>query len=559
MGRVTREAYAAGKRGADVRIGGKRETSPRSAGGSRHEASRFGELYDRLGHRGMVRLMRSLQASAPRSAEGHRDAGEAPPIVGDVVSRGGTPLDEATRAYFEPRLAGVAPSGAPRIAASAGPGVRVAPADDPLEHEADARAARMLGSAPAPDRERGPRAPLDLSAVRVHTDEQADASARAVGAQAYTFGNHVVFRSGQYAPNTPAGRQLLAHELAHVAQQADGASGVERRVQRSLTVVDAANAPPATAGTRLATNAALVESWLGQLCGSGGWHVDAATGVVSTPNRATVCAAGATSSTPTSCKCLCDATAPGSADVRIRVGDSFTVGQEHVDVVAAGQGATLNPDTSAHRHETNIGISNRSSTQPGAGDTSPVSGSGHAQRIRDPAWLIFAHELCGHQQTGTSGHYQTPGGTDTTAVDVENRIRREHSTTTASLGIRKGEFRADEDATQQNNIVYQGSLVTPLASESLVALARRLGIGRARIPGHIFALSGDWIPANEVTTFSPSGGVFAVNVFHHDVIASETLPSIATMWGVPAASIVRANGLTSRTVAAGQHLIIPAS
>src|SRR5437660_1603706 len=60
----------------------------------------------------------------------------------------------------------------------------------------------------------------DFSRVRIHADDQAAASARAVHALAYTVGRGVVFGAGQYAPGTTAGRRLLAHELAHVVQQA---------------------------------------------------------------------------------------------------------------------------------------------------------------------------------------------------------------------------------------------------------------------------------------------------------------------------------------------------
>jgi hypothetical protein len=59
----------------------------------------------------------------------------------------------------------------------------------------------------------------DFSGVRVHTDAKAAESAKAVNALAYTVGRDVVFRSGQYQPGTGTGRQLLAHELAHVVQQ----------------------------------------------------------------------------------------------------------------------------------------------------------------------------------------------------------------------------------------------------------------------------------------------------------------------------------------------------
>jgi hypothetical protein len=59
----------------------------------------------------------------------------------------------------------------------------------------------------------------DFSKVRVHTDSAAALSARALGAHAYTVGNDVVFATGRFAPDTAAGRRLLAHELTHVVQQ----------------------------------------------------------------------------------------------------------------------------------------------------------------------------------------------------------------------------------------------------------------------------------------------------------------------------------------------------
>lgn len=59
----------------------------------------------------------------------------------------------------------------------------------------------------------------DFSDVRVHADAGAAASARAVGAQAYTVGSDIVFGDGRYRPETRDGAHLLAHELAHVAQQ----------------------------------------------------------------------------------------------------------------------------------------------------------------------------------------------------------------------------------------------------------------------------------------------------------------------------------------------------
>lgn len=69
----------------------------------------------------------------------------------------------------------------------------------------------------------------DFGRVRVHTDVQAADSARAVNALAYTVGEHVVFGTGQYAPQTGPGHRLLAHELTHVLQQAGGIPMVARQ------------------------------------------------------------------------------------------------------------------------------------------------------------------------------------------------------------------------------------------------------------------------------------------------------------------------------------------
>jgi hypothetical protein len=42
-----------------------------------------------------------------------------------------------------------------------------------------------------------------------------------VDAQAFTVGTHIVFAAGRYEPDGVAGRQLLAHELAHSVQQTE--------------------------------------------------------------------------------------------------------------------------------------------------------------------------------------------------------------------------------------------------------------------------------------------------------------------------------------------------
>ncbi|MCK7499029.1 MAG: DUF4157 domain-containing protein [Comamonadaceae bacterium] len=112
----------------------------------------------------------------------------------DVIRSSGEPLESATRSFMETRFA--------RALGGAGSIGRMAGAD-------------------------GSRR-CDFGDVRVHTDERAAASARVMNARAYAVGHHIVFDSGAYAPGTAAGNELLAHELAHVAQQT-GEAGPHRR------------------------------------------------------------------------------------------------------------------------------------------------------------------------------------------------------------------------------------------------------------------------------------------------------------------------------------------
>jgi hypothetical protein len=99
----------------------------------------------------------------------------------------------------------------------------------------------------------------DFSHVRVHVGTVPAASARALDAQAYTVGHHIVFGAGRYAPQSPVGRGLLAHELAHVVQQAPHASAAvgvgayamapPMLVQRQPTTATAPTAPSGMSAT----------------------------------------------------------------------------------------------------------------------------------------------------------------------------------------------------------------------------------------------------------------------------------------------------------------------
>ncbi len=86
----------------------------------------------------------------------------------------------------------------------------------------------------------------DLEDVKVHTDPAAAHQAEALGAHAYTAGTDIGFAPGAYAPGTAAGDQLLAHELAHVAQQK----------RTGLTADPARVTPPAHPSERQAAAAA---------------------------------------------------------------------------------------------------------------------------------------------------------------------------------------------------------------------------------------------------------------------------------------------------------------
>ena len=101
----------------------------------------------------------------------------------NIMRGGGTPLDSATRAFMEPRLG------------------------------------------------------HDFSSVRIHTNEAANESAKALGARAYTMGSDIAFRNGAWDSGSLAGRRLLAHELTHVMQQSAGraSDAGPPRIQRAIT------------------------------------------------------------------------------------------------------------------------------------------------------------------------------------------------------------------------------------------------------------------------------------------------------------------------------------
>ncbi len=94
----------------------------------------------------------------------------------------------------------------------------------------------------------------DFSRVLVHRDAAADHAAREINADAYTLGNDIVFAADRYRPDTVGGRRLLAHELAHVAQQRGSSPGeaalgadpgsAEREADRAAQTLLGGRVPP---------------------------------------------------------------------------------------------------------------------------------------------------------------------------------------------------------------------------------------------------------------------------------------------------------------------------
>jgi len=64
-----------------------------------------------------------------------------------------------------------------------------------------------------------PRLGHDLAHVRIHADASAARSAESLDADAFTYGSHIAFGPGRFAPGTGEGNALMAHELVHSIQQ----------------------------------------------------------------------------------------------------------------------------------------------------------------------------------------------------------------------------------------------------------------------------------------------------------------------------------------------------
>jgi len=313
----------------------------------------------------------------------------------------------------------------------------------------------------------GSRFGYDFSRVRVHADDRAAESARAVNALAYTVGSNVVFGEGRYQPRTAAGRSLLAHELTHVAQGRGLTSGnaaiaisddpvAEReadsraaqiavgsssplavslpaaRLTRKVAVDNPGDSIPNPGGAgAVQTNAKTIENYLKTICATGGVVVDPGSGKTTigtsfcTPAALPAGVAGPAglspaqaSPTATGCGCICDLV--NSAHTwTIKVDDTAW---PHTD---------FDDDDAANGKKP--GGSGGTVTAPSPNSPKiwgAATAKGPAKDIN--AWLVLGHELCGHGWLGDSGSHgpdeaslRGEGGHQST-VARENALRAEH-------------------------------------------------------------------------------------------------------------------------------------
>ncbi|MET1161936.1 MAG: DUF4157 domain-containing protein, partial [Pseudoxanthomonas sp.] len=162
-----------------------------------------------------------IQASGPVSWPHDRAEVEATQIARTVVNMS-APAPAGTKTQSSPRS------------------VQRAPAGPKAPPPVAAPVASIAGGAPLPASVRGfmePRFAANFGQVRIHTGEQAAKQSAALNAHAFTVGQHVFFGRNQYQPDSPAGKELIAHELTHTIQQGGA-------IQRSADTAVAQREPP---------------------------------------------------------------------------------------------------------------------------------------------------------------------------------------------------------------------------------------------------------------------------------------------------------------------------
>jgi len=156
--------------------------------------------------------------------ERHADANTG--AVREALDAEGRSLEPGVRERMERRLGNEFVS-VPVRSAAASPSV---PRSLSLggRHSAQEVQAERAAQGSGESRGGAERRRVDLGGVTVHSGPRANSAVRAVNAQAFAVGSHVVMGQGQYAPHTTEGSRVLAHELAHTIQPG-GSPGLVQR------------------------------------------------------------------------------------------------------------------------------------------------------------------------------------------------------------------------------------------------------------------------------------------------------------------------------------------
>jgi len=178
--------------------------------------------------RSIDQVERALRRYAPEAA-GITNAHDYIPFVAERVRRAVAVWANTGQITGVPsELAGVLPvssAAGPRSGASILPKAReggVREAGDPREIRSQLGAGSSLDGSTRARMESA--FGHDFSNVRVHTDSAAAGLSSSLNARAFTIGSDVAFGAGEYQPGTLIGDALMAHELAHVVQQAGATS-----------------------------------------------------------------------------------------------------------------------------------------------------------------------------------------------------------------------------------------------------------------------------------------------------------------------------------------------
>ena len=250
----------------------------------------------------------------------------------------------------------------------------------------------------------------DFSGVHVHTGNYASQLSDQLNAHAFTVGKDIYFNEGKYAPESDAGKHLLAHELTHTIQQAGLANNLIKQkaqqpfVQKKWKIKSRTGANPLHKGGQ--TDEKLLEDAFKEIC-----PLTRRTG-----NTIVLTAGMPSKSRVEGCNCL--------SVIDSKVGTLWTsdpeIGIEPFGWSQTGLGS--NPDVSVRHPEDPFNWGYWTGTTA----THPSE-----TRHLKPFWQTVAHEICGHvaaaaRSSGTSVGSRGVGTGHNVAIAGENLVAGEH-------------------------------------------------------------------------------------------------------------------------------------